>query len=92
MIPADERRKVLAVDLCRPRVLMRPESVGVRRLADLADHDAWDVMHEVNLQAGRTIWQPPMAILALQNLIDAAGREPHPPARRTRNGTLAQAG
>jgi hypothetical protein len=67
-----ERRKLLAVHLCGPRVVMRLESIGVERLADLAGRDPWDLMHEVNLQAGRTIWRPPMAILALQSLIDAA--------------------
>lgn len=92
MIGADERRKMLAVHLCGPRVLMRLESIGVHRLADLEDRDAWDVMHEINLQAGSTIWRAPMAILALQNLIDAAGREAHPSARPTRNGTGAHAG
>jgi hypothetical protein len=32
-------------------------------------------MHEVNLEAGRRIWQPRMAILAVQNLIAAAERD-----------------
>jgi len=39
-------------------------------------------MHEINLEAGRPIWQPPMAIIALQNLVDASEREGiDPPAR-----------
>jgi len=29
-------------------------------------------MHEINLQAGRLIWRPPLAVQALQNLVDAA--------------------
>lgn len=66
---------MLRVPLCGKRVLMRLEPIGVRRLADLRGRDPYDVMHEVNLQAGRTIWRPPMAILALTNLIDAATRE-----------------
>jgi hypothetical protein len=72
VIAALERRKLLAVRLCGPRVVMRLESIGVERLADLAGRDPWDLMDEVNLQAGRTIWRPPMAILALQSLIDAS--------------------
>jgi len=32
-------------------------------------------MHEINLEAGRLIWQPPMAIIALRNLVDASARE-----------------
>ena len=48
---------------------------GVRRLADLRGRDPWDLMHEINLEAGRPIWQPPMAIIALQNLVDASERE-----------------
>ena len=87
MIAAEERRKLLAVPLCGPRVVMRLESIGVRRLAELEGRDPWELMHEVNVQVGRVIWQPPLAILALQNLIDAAGREAHPPARRPSDGT-----
>jgi hypothetical protein len=29
-------------------------------------------MHQINLQAGRRIWRPPLAVQALQNLVDAA--------------------
>jgi hypothetical protein len=83
MIAANEREKMLAVHLCGDRVLMRLEAIGVQRLADLKGRDPWDVMHEINLEAGRRIWQAPMAIAALQNLIDAAAREgAAPPARR----------
>ena len=74
MIAHDDRREMLAVPRCGERVLARLESIGVRRLSDLRNRDPWDVMHEINLQAGRTIWRAPMAILALENLIDAARR------------------
>ncbi len=73
MIESPERERLLAIPLCGERVVRRLESVGVSRLSDLRGRDPWEVMHEINLQAGRTIWRPPMAILALQNLIDAAG-------------------
>ena len=83
MIAADERRKMLAVRLCGERVLMRLESIGVARLADLRDRDAWELMHEINLEAGRPIWRAPLAVAALQNLVDAAERESiGAPARR----------
>ena len=75
MIPEDERRRMLAVPLCGGRVLLRLESIGVCGLADLRGRDPWDLMHEINAQAGRTIWRPPMAILALQNLIDVANAD-----------------
>ena len=42
------------------------------QLFELDKARAWEVMHEVNLQAQRTIWRPPLAIQALQNLVDAA--------------------
>lgn len=75
MIAADERRKMLAVQLCGNRVLMRLESISVTRLADLCGRDAWELMHEINLEAGRPIWRAPLAVAALQNLVDAAERE-----------------
>ncbi len=75
-----ERQRFLAVPLCGLRVVERLESIGVRRLDDLRGRDPWEVMHEVNLQAGRTIWRAPMAVLALTNLIDAAGRTAGRPA------------
>ena len=82
MISAAEWEKMFAVRLCGVRVLMRLESVGVRRLADLRGRDPWELMHEINLEAGRPIWRAPMAVTALQNLIDAAEREvAAPPAR-----------
>ena len=80
-----EREKMLAVDLCGERVLMRLEAIGVHRLADLSGRDPWDVMHEINLEAGRRIWTAPIAVTALQNLIDAAAQErSSPKARETR--------
>ena len=66
---------MLEVPLCGSRVPLRLESIGVCGLADLRGRDPWDLMHEINLQAGRTIWRPPMAILALQNLIDVANAD-----------------
>ena len=84
MITDPEREKMLAVHLCGLRVVERLASIGVRRLADLRGRDPWDLMHEINLEAGRPIWQPPMAIIALQNLVDASERErTNPPARNT---------
>ena len=81
MIDDAERRKMLAVHLCGDRVLMRLESIGVRRMHDLTGRDASELMHEINLAAGRPIWRPPIALQALQNLVDAAEREsPYPPA------------
>ena len=60
---------------------MRLESIGVGRLADLRGRDPWESMHEINLEAGRAIWRAPIAVAALQNLIDAAERESaSPPA------------
>jgi hypothetical protein len=58
---------MLAVRLCRERVLLRLASIGVGRLADR--------------RAGRPLWHPAIAIAALRNLIDAAGQEHTPPAR-----------
>ena len=75
MIPPEERRRMLAVELCGPRVVMRLERIGVRRLGDLAGRDPWELMHRVNVEAGRPIWHAPMAIRALSNLVEAAERE-----------------
>jgi hypothetical protein len=88
VIGASERKKMLAARLCGPRVVARLESIGVERLADLTGRDPWDVMHEVNVRAGRTIWRPPLAILALQNLIDAAERDDRDAVRPPPNGSL----
>ena len=75
MIPPGERERMLAVDLCGPRVVMRLAAIGIRRLGDLAGRDPWELMHRINLEAGRPIWHAPMAIRALENLIEAAERE-----------------
>ena len=72
MISERDRARMLAVPLCGPRVLQRLESIGIYRLRDLRDRDPWELMHEINLQAGRLIWRPPLAVQALQNLVDAA--------------------
>jgi hypothetical protein len=81
MIADAEREKMLAVHMCGRRVIERLASTGVRRLADLRGRNPWDLMHEINLEASRPIRQPPMAIIALQNLVDAAEREgTNPPA------------
>jgi hypothetical protein len=77
---------MLAVPLCGERVLMRLASIGIERLADLRSRDPWDLMFEINLEAGREIWRPPIAVEALQNLIDAAGREAKASVRRTAGG------
>lgn len=82
MIEEADRRQMLAIPLCGGRVLMRLESIGVRRLRDLKGRDPWELMHEINLEAGRVIWRPPLAVQALENLVDLAEREGScPPAR-----------
>lgn len=74
---------MLAVYLCGERVVKRLDSV-VECLADLRGSDPWDLMYEVNLQAGRPIWHAPVAIAALRNLVGAAEREPSPDRRQGR--------
>ena len=86
MIAAHERAKMFAVRLCGERVLERLESIGIRRLADLRGRDPWELMYEINREAGRPTWHAPMATRALQNLVDAAEREPHPAAPRPVRG------
>jgi nucleotidyltransferase/DNA polymerase involved in DNA repair len=63
---------MLAVRLCGPRVITRLESIGIRSLGDLAHRQPDDLVQEVNIQAGRPIWHPPMATQAMANLIAAA--------------------
>jgi hypothetical protein len=75
MITRSEKQRMLAVPLCGPRVVKRLESIGVTKLSDLRGRDAHDLMHEINIEAGWKIWQPPTAIIALENLIGAAQRE-----------------
>jgi hypothetical protein len=84
VIAEQERAKMLAVRLCGERVLERLESIGIRRLADLHGRDPWELMCDINFEAGRPIWHAPMATRALQNLIDAAEQEPRPAAPRPR--------
>ena len=76
-IPAAEREKMLAVRLCGPRVIARLESIGITKLRDLTDRDPFQLVHEVNIAAGRPIWHPPIATQAMTNLIAAAHREPN---------------
>jgi hypothetical protein len=70
-----ERQKMLAVPLCGGRVIRRLDSIGVRRLSDLAGRDPSQLMEEINFEAGRPIWRAPIALQALQNLVTAAERE-----------------
>jgi hypothetical protein len=74
VITEPDRSRMLAIPLCGPRVLQRLESIGIYRLGDLHGRDPWELMHEINLQAGRPIWRAPLAVQALQNLVDAAER------------------
>jgi hypothetical protein len=78
VIPESGRSRMLAIPLCGPRVLQRLESIGIYRLRDLHGRDPWELIHEINLQAGRPIWRAPLAVQALQNLVDAAA-QPHTP-------------
>lgn len=75
MIPRSESEKMLAVPLCGPRVISRLESIGIIKLQDLAMRDPYQLVHEVNIAAGRPIWHPPMATQAMANLVAAARRE-----------------
>jgi nucleotidyltransferase/DNA polymerase involved in DNA repair len=81
-LPASERKKMLAVHLCGPRVIARLESIGITRLQDLAERDPDQLVHQVNIAAGRPIWRPPIATQAMTNLIAAAQREPSPKTGR----------
>ena len=71
-IPENERTKMLAVRLCGPRVIARLESIGITKLHDLTDRDPDQLVHQVNIAAGRPIWHPPVATQAMSNLIAAA--------------------
>jgi hypothetical protein len=75
MITESERRRMLAAPLCGPRVVRRLESIGITKLSDLQGRDTYDLMHEINIEAGRKIWRPPTTIIALENLIGAAQRQ-----------------
>ena len=76
MIDAAEQRRFLEIPLCGRRVVARLDAIGVERLDDLRGRDPWDLLDEVNLAAGHPIWQPPIAILALANLVRAAENAP----------------
>ena len=72
MISANEKKKMLAVSLCGEKVIERLESIGVKKLSDLKDKNPFDLMEKINIAAGHIIWRPPMAVVALTNLIKAA--------------------
>jgi hypothetical protein len=72
-----EREKMLAVRLLGPRVITRLQSIGITQLPDLADRDPYQLVHEINMAAGRPIWHPPIATQAMTNPIAAAQREPN---------------
>ena len=76
-IPAAEREKMLAVRPCGPRVIARLEAIGVTQLRDLAERDSYQLVHEINIAAGRPIWHPPIATQPMANLIAAARQEPN---------------
>src|SRR5437667_10528862 len=77
--PTSEREKLLAVRLCGPRVIARLESIGITKLRDLAERDPYQLVHQVNIAAGRPIWHPPIATQAMTNLIATAHQERTPP-------------
>jgi len=76
-IPVVEREKMLAVRLCGPRVIARLQSIGITKLRDLTERDPYQLVHEINIAAGRPIWHPPIATQAMTNLIAAARQEPN---------------
>jgi hypothetical protein len=69
---------MLAVPLCGGRVVARLAAIGIRRLDDLRGRDPYEVVHQVNLHAGHTVWTPPIAIQAITNLVEAAHHQPPP--------------
>jgi hypothetical protein len=72
MIAPPERRKMLAVPLCGPRVIPMLEAIGIQAFRELADRDPDKLVIAVNLSAGRPIWRAPMAHRAMENLVTAA--------------------
>jgi hypothetical protein len=78
VISADARAELLAVPRCGPRVVARLESIGVTCLRDLRHEEPHDLVVRVNLAVGRPIWHPPLAIRALEHLVDAANELPSP--------------
>jgi predicted RNA-binding protein YlqC (UPF0109 family) len=69
-------RAMRAVPLCGTQVIKRLRSIGIFKLSDLRNKNPQVLMHQVNHEAGKVIWRPPMAIRALRNLIAAANRLP----------------
>ena len=69
--PAGERQKMPAVRIRGQRVMERRESIGVTELRELARRDPYQLVCEVNLAAGRSIWHPGMAAQAMANIIAA---------------------
>ena len=65
---------MLAVRLWGPRVITRPESIGITSLGDRAHRQPDDLVQEVNTQSGRPIRHPPMATRTMTNVIAAAGQ------------------
>ena len=63
---------MLTVPLCGPRVIQRLESIGIKKLSGLQGKDPFDLMKRINIAAGHIIGRPPMAMVALTNLIKAA--------------------
>jgi len=41
-------------------------------MGDLASRDPHDLVEEVNIEAGRPIWHPPLALRAMASLVGAA--------------------
>lgn len=54
LIPEEDRPRMLAVALCGPRVLWRLQSIGIRRFSDLSGKDPFDLMGQINIEAGRS--------------------------------------
>jgi hypothetical protein len=69
--PAGERQKMPAVRIRGQRVMERRESIAVTELRELARRDPYQLVCEVNLAAGRSIWHPGMAAQAMANIIAA---------------------
>jgi hypothetical protein len=72
---SEDERALRGVPLCGRRVIERLRSIGITKLADLAGKDPVVLMNQVNLAVGKVIWRAPMAIIALSNLIAAAGKQ-----------------
>jgi hypothetical protein len=81
-----EKQKMLSVPMCGERVIRRLKSIGVTKLSDLRGRNPHVLMREINLAAGHVIWRPPMAIIALTNLIRAAEDKQPDTSPRARTG------